>query len=111
MQLGKLWLLLTNALHEDAISEETRFQLNMLALIAATPQLATLSKKLDTMITDLDNKINANARLSEASKNVLNQHLDNISKKLSPNSIKDKELEQKIEDLIIKIKKNRPNCI
>ncbi|WP_152538477.1 hypothetical protein [Aquimarina macrocephali] len=108
--LGSTAGLLANALNEDAISEETRFQLNMLSIIASVPLLATTSKKVDDMITALDDKISSNAGLSNSSKQILDEHIENIKKGMNSDVIKQSELEIRVDNIIAKIKKNNPNC-
>ena len=114
--LGSTSGLLANALANDAISAETRFQLNMLALIASTPLLATSSKKIDDMITALDAKISSNAKLNTATKEVLEEHLDKISERIGTSDLKlgnpqivdnlsdfDKKLQKFINDDVVKL--------
>ncbi len=101
--LGSSAGLLTNALNEDAISEDTRFKLNMLALVASTPLLATSSKKIDDMITTLDDKISSNTRISVTSKTVLDEHLENIKRKVGSDVvIKDNFDPKELNDIVLK---------
>ena len=100
--LGSTAGLLANALNEDAIDEKTRFQLNMLAIIASVPLLATTSKNIDDMITTLDNKISGNPKLSLETKGILKEHTTNIRNAIKRGNMSS---EDKLTSIISKIKK------
>jgi len=56
---------LSNLLNESALSPEARFKLQMLAIVASLPQLAKSIKKVDNLVTSVDDKINALTNASQ----------------------------------------------
>ncbi|TSE06761.1 fibronectin type III domain-containing protein [Aquimarina algiphila] len=107
--LGSSAGMLANALNDDAISADMRFKLNILALVASLPQLATINKNFDNVITELDDKIDQARGLNTTSREVLEEHLEKITEKIGSDALKqadgiisdaNKKLLEEIEDII-----------
>ncbi|NMH85952.1 fibronectin type III domain-containing protein [Flavivirga algicola] len=105
--------MLANALNDDAISEDMRFKINMLTLVACLPQIATISKRFDNIITELDDQIDQARGLNATSREVLEEHLEKIAEKIGTDALKQVDVitsdsNKKLSD-VIEYKYEDPN--
>ncbi|MEY8862121.1 fibronectin type III domain-containing protein [Tenacibaculum singaporense] len=92
---------LANVVNESALSPKARYNLQMLAILASLPQVATSIRKVDELVTVIDGEVNALSNLKH--KEELKSYLSSIKSRIIKIDLSFKEFGY-ADDIITKLK-------